>query len=101
MEMACLICLTATTLPETLPFGQHPRCEACGEMLLRYLPCVTCGHTFHPRNEGCPTCGTRPPAAAATSTVWQIPDRLVWEALAGLQQRARVPAQAATTTKQL
>ncbi|MGH2346797.1 MAG: hypothetical protein ACRDG4_16345, partial [Chloroflexota bacterium] len=90
--ITCPICLTVSTLPETLPFGEDPCCGLCLNTLRRYLPCVACERSFDPQLPACPTCGERPPDAALTNPAWRIPNRVLAEALAALRQPAPAPA---------
>ena len=66
VRFTCPICLTDAVLPETLPFGEDPRCALCLNILRRYLPCVECERSFDPKLPACPGCGERPPDDALT-----------------------------------
>lgn len=84
--LTCPICLSPVALSETLPFGAHPRCDLCQIEVVRYLPCVACELSFNPALPACPSCGVRPPDEAFYSPVWQVPDRVLIEALAMVQR---------------
>ncbi|MGH2410456.1 MAG: hypothetical protein ACRDGS_08830, partial [Chloroflexota bacterium] len=91
-EITCAICLTTFSLPDTLPFGEDPRCPLCLISPRRDLPCVVCEHSFDPCLPACPTCGERPPDEAITNPAWHIPNRVLAETMAALQQPSLVSA---------
>jgi DNA polymerase-1 len=96
-KMTCPICLTVASLPDSLPFGQDVCCSLCRQLLKRYLPCVACELAFNPDLPGCPTCGVRPPDEAYDSTLYKIPDRVVFEAIAKAREIATSQAPTAAS----
>jgi DNA polymerase I-like protein with 3'-5' exonuclease and polymerase domains len=87
------------SLQDTLPFRQHACCRYCGTELRRYLPCPHCEQNFNPALPSCPGCGVRPPDEAHYSPVWQIPDRVIAEAVVTLRADARRHYEAARAAK--
>ena len=86
IEILCVVCGQAGTLPDTVPQGDRPRCGLCATLHARYLPCQACEHAYHPDHGCCPRCGI----AASVGTPWNstlgLPDRLVFELLDALRQ---------------
>ncbi len=100
VRFTCPICLTDAILPETLSFGEDPRCALCLNILRSYLPCVVCEHSFDPSLPTCPGCGERPPDEALTNPAYRVSNRVLAEALAAVRQAATpAPTPAAKPTE--